>query len=61
MFGQGYPQLRRVHAARFAYADFGVGDAIACGHQIHLSGFNRQIVAQAVVVLDFAADHPSEG
>ena len=61
MLRQSNPQLSRVHAARFTYADFSVSNAIASRHQIHLTRFNRQIVAQAVMVLDFAADHPCEG
>ena len=59
---QRYPQLGGMHVGFVCGCDFGVGYAIACGHQIHLFGLYQLVDgAYAVAVQHGAFYHPSEG
>jgi len=58
---QGNPQLGRMQARTGRDRVFGVRNAVACRHQVHLTGAHHLFRAQAVAVQDFALDHPGEG
>ncbi len=58
---QGDPQLGGVQAVGGGGGVFGVADAAAGGHQIHLAGANQLFIPEAVAVQHVAFDHPGEG
>lgn len=58
---QGDPQLGGVQVLAGLRGVFGVGDAVAGGHQVDLAGADQLFVAQAVAVQDFAGHRPGEG
>jgi hypothetical protein len=63
--GQGHPRLDAEQAVR-ALADvgggpFGVGDAVAGGHQVDRAWRDEHVVAEAVAVLHAATEQVADG
>src|SRR5262249_33912842 len=60
--GQVGPQLKAMHAtATVALGHFLVEDAAAGGHPLHVTGSERSLVAEAVLMLDGSGEHVGYG
>jgi hypothetical protein len=57
--GQGHPQLDTVEDRGVRGGHLRVRDAVAASHQIELSGADERMGAEAVTVLDRAAEEPA--
>ena len=59
--GQSHPQLHPVQHGGRRRGDLRVADAVPAGHEVDLAGPDERVLAQAVAVLDLAAEQPADG